>query len=141
MLELQRLGLIEEGEAPATPPTRRPQVDDDALGLQFFRTLVADVDLSKLTMPGTFFGRSEIARCSFRDSDLRMSTMCWNDFVQVDFSDACLADCDLRGSTFEGCRFANANLTRALLGHDQSLDLSNAQRASVMWSDEEPPGG
>jgi uncharacterized protein YjbI with pentapeptide repeats len=141
MRELERLGFIDHGQAPATPPTRRPQFDDDALGVQFFRTLVSDADLSNLTMPCTFFGRSEIVRCSFHNCDLRLSTMCWNDFVDVDFSDACLVDCDLRASTFAGCRFTNADLTHALLGRDQSIDLSNDQRTSIVWCDDEPGGG
>jgi uncharacterized protein YjbI with pentapeptide repeats len=141
VLELERLGFIDQGQAPASPPARRPQFDDDALGVQFFRTLVADSDLSNLTLPGTFFGRSEIVRSSFRNCDLRLSTMCWNDFVDVDFSEACLADCDLRASGFERCRFTNADVSRALLGRNQSIDLSDEQRGTVVWCDDEPPGG
>lgn len=139
--ELERLGLIECGQAPSTPPTRRPQFDDNVLGVQFFRTLVSDVDLSNLTLPGTFFGRSEVVRSSFRNSDLCSSTMCWNDFIDIDFSAACLADCDLRASTFDNCRFTDADLTGALVGRDQRIELSNEQRASVVWCDEEPDGG
>ena len=62
--ELVRLMLLADGEAPATIPTRRPQYDDDERGIEFFRTGLADVDLSGLTIPGVFFGRSEIARCT-----------------------------------------------------------------------------
>jgi len=94
------------------------------LGIQFFRTYVEDADLSNLTMPGTFFGRSEITRSSFRNTDLRSSTLCWNDFVAVDFSDACLADCDLRASTFDGCTFERADQRGALVGSAQDINLS-----------------
>jgi uncharacterized protein YjbI with pentapeptide repeats len=139
--ELVRLDLITSDDAPATVPTRRPQYDDEKLGIAFFRTQLAGADLSGLTLPGLFFGRSEITRCTFRNSDLRMSTMCWNDFVDVDFTDACLADCDLRATSFERSRFTNADLTRALVGRDQSIELSEEQRRTVVWSDDEPTGG
>jgi BTB/POZ domain-containing protein KCTD9 len=139
--ELERLGFIDHGQAPPSPPSRRPQFDDDALGVEFFRTSVADSDLSNLTLPGTFFGRSEIVHTSFRNSDLSRSTMCWNDFIDVDFSSACLAECDLRAATFEGCRFTNADVSGALLGREQSIALSDEQRRTVVWCDDEPPGG
>ncbi|MEO8549666.1 MAG: pentapeptide repeat-containing protein [Kofleriaceae bacterium] len=102
---------------------------------------VADEDLSNLTLPGTYFARSEISRTSFRNADLRHSTFCWNDFVDVDFRDACLADCDLRAATFERCRFDGADLRGATLDSDCSIVLSSAQRATVVWSDDEPDGG
>ena len=70
-----------------------------------------------------------------------MSTMCWSEFVDVDFTDACLADCDLRASTFERCRFTNADVSRALVGRDQLIDLSEQQRAVIQWCDDEPDGG
>jgi uncharacterized protein YjbI with pentapeptide repeats len=139
--ELERQGWIERGQAPTAPPALRPRFDDEALGIQFFRTSVENADLSNLTMPGTFFGRSEIVRTSFRDTDLRNSTLCWNDFVDVDFSGACLASCDLRASTFDGCTFERADLRGALVGSAQGIDLSEEQRQTVVWSDEEPDGG
>ena len=139
--ELERQGWIERGQAPTAPPARRPRFDDEALGIQFFRTSVENADLSNLTMPGTFFGRSEIVRTCFRDTDLRNSTLCWNDFVDVDFSEACLASCDLRASTFDGCTFERADLRGALVGSAQEIDLSEEQRQTVVWSDEEPAGG
>jgi uncharacterized protein YjbI with pentapeptide repeats len=127
---LEHLGIIDRGQAP-----------NSTTSVQFFRMLIADADFSNLTLPGTSFGRSEIVRSSFRNSDLRQSTMCWNDFVDVDFSDACLADCDLRASTFERCNFANADLGRALLLRDQSIGLSSEQLATIEWRDDEPVGG
>jgi uncharacterized protein YjbI with pentapeptide repeats len=73
---------------PAPPiPQRKPRYDDDeTLGVSFFRTRVAG-DLSGLTLPRTFFGRSEIKGASFRGTDLRESRLCWNDFIDVDFSE------------------------------------------------------
>jgi uncharacterized protein YjbI with pentapeptide repeats len=161
--ELERLCFIERGQAPTTPLTRRPRFDDD-VGVQFFRTLVEDAVLSNLTLPATFFGRSEIVRTSFANADFRQSTLCWNDFVDVDFSDACLTDCDLRASTFErvtfaradlrdtdlrqssfvDCEFAGADMRGAMLTRPQVLELSVQQREDVVWQDEdgeEPSGG
>jgi uncharacterized protein YjbI with pentapeptide repeats len=139
--ELERQGWVERGQAPTAPPTRRPCFDDEALGIQFFRTSVEDADLSNLTMPGTFFGRSQIVRTRFRDTDLRNSTLCWTDFIDVDFSGACLASCDLRASTFDGCTFARADLRGAVVGSAQEIDLSEEQWQTVVASDEEPDGG
>jgi uncharacterized protein YjbI with pentapeptide repeats len=67
--------------------------------------------------------------------------MCWNDFVDVDFRDACLAGCDLRASSFEGCDFDGADLRGAILSSGCSIRLSASQRESVIWSDDEPEGG
>jgi len=138
---LEELGYIQKGQAPTLAPHRRPRFDDDALGIQFFRTRVADADLSNLTLPGTFFGHSEIVRSSFRDTDLQRSTMCWNDFINVDFRGACLLECDLRASTFEACDFDGAEMRGAILGADCAIRLSASQREAVVWSDEEPEGG
>lgn len=138
---LEELGYIDKGQAPVAAPDCRPRFDDDALGIQFFRTHVADEDLSNLTLPGTFFGRSEIVRSSFRNTDLQRSTMCWNDFVEVDFREACLADCDLRASSFEGCDFDGADMRGVILSSDCSIRLSASQREAVVWSDAEPEGG
>ena len=136
--KLEELGYIEKGQARAAAPDRRPRFDDDALGIQFFRTRVADEDLSNLTLPGTFFGRSAIVRTSFRDSDLQRSTMCWNDFVEVDFRGASLVECDLRASSFEACDFDGADMRGAILSSECPIRLSPSQREAVVWSDEEP---
>jgi uncharacterized protein YjbI with pentapeptide repeats len=128
-------------KAAATAPDRRPRFDDDALGVQFFRTLVTDEDLSSLTLPGTFFGRSEIIRSSFRNTDLQRSTMCWNDFVEVDFRDACLAECDLRASSFESCTFDGADMRGAIVSSGCPIRLDATQREAVVWSNDEPDGG
>lgn len=109
--------------------------------LSFFRTLVEDASFADLTLPGTFVGHSEIARVSFRECDLSRATMCWNDFTDVDFTGACLAECDLRASIFRGCRLTDADLTGARVGRRQRLDLSEEQRRTVEWRDDEPPGG
>ena len=134
-------GDIAVGTAPATPPTRRVHADDDTLGIEFFRTRVADTDFSNLTLPGLYFGRSEIANCSFRNADIRYSTLCWNDFIDVDFHGACLVDCDLRAALFERCNFEGAEMQGALVNKDSAVYLSEAQRRVVIWSDEEPDGG
>src|SRR4051812_4064592 len=78
----------------------RPRYDESAsIGVRFFRTWVGigrpfglqpsrpedDVEvpehaLDNLTLPCTFFGRSEIGPVSFQNTDLSESTLCWNDF-------------------------------------------------------------
>jgi uncharacterized protein YjbI with pentapeptide repeats len=138
---LEELGYIQNGQPPASAPERRPRFDDDALGIQFFRTRVEGEDLSNLTLPGTFFGRSEVIRSSFRNTDLHRSTMCWNDFVDVDFRGACLADCDLRASSFERCDFEAADMRGAIVSRDGSIGVTASQREMIVWSDEEPQGG
>lgn len=164
---LQQLGLIDPGPIPPKPD-RMPRYDDDEpLGVSFFRTIVGDgADLSNLTLPRTFFGRSEISNVHFRNSELTESSLCWNDFIDVDFTDAVLvcsdlrasiyirvnftradlSDCDLRLSNFDDCRFMDARMAGAVLTRQQgrSLPLSSKQRASISWAGEdgpEPGGG
>lgn len=163
--ELQRAGWLEAGQVPSMP-ARRPGADDDGpLGVSFFRTRVSG-EFSNMTLPRTFFGRSEVRDASFRNTDLSESTLCWNDFIAVDFSDGSLRrsdlraaefsgvsfarcdmrDADLRRSHFENCDFAGADLRGAKLTRDQAvrLGLEAAQREGVAWQDtdgEEPDGG
>lgn len=99
------------GGAPLVPSSK-PRVDDEVLGFSVFRTRL-DGEWSSLTLPRTFFGRSLVEHATFHDSDLSESVLCWNDFVQVDFSKAVLAGADLRASSFEGCSFDDASLRGA----------------------------
>lgn len=135
--------LLAEGWIEQLPPLldRRPRHDDDRPGLSFFRTRVADADLSNLTLPRTFIGRSEVSGVSFRNTDLSESTLCWSDFVDVDFRTADLRGADLRGADFVRCDFTGANLAGALVSPDAELDLDDAQDATIAWSDDEPEGG
>ena len=162
---LARLGFLEPGECPPVP-SERPRPDDpDPLGLSFFRTQVSR-DLVNLTIPRTFFGRSEIIDASFAGCDLRESVLCWCDVEGVDFSRACLAGADLRASTFkrvtftgcdlrgadlrharfEDCDFAGGEMAGAMLGRFAKFRprLSTLQKRSVRWSlgqGPQPPGG
>lgn len=177
---LQRLGYPDAGADGVIPPLpdHRPQCDDEApLGVSFFRTFVGqdieqgdeDVshrDLENLTLPRTFFGRSNVQHVSFRNTDLSESTLCWNDFNEVNFTDAALSGCDLRASifsevdfvradlrnadlcrsSFEACDFTDADMRGAKLTHEQGeeIDLSEQQRQVIDWQDsdgDEPPGG
>lgn len=84
---LQRLGYPDAGADGVIPPIpdHRPQCDDEApLGVSFFRTFVGqdieqgdeDVshrDLENLTLPRTFFGKSNVQHVSFRNTDLSES--------------------------------------------------------------------
>ena len=57
------------------------------MGLSFFRTFVGNGELDSLTIPRTFFGRSEKRAISFKNTDLSESCLCWSDFIDVDFTD------------------------------------------------------
>jgi BTB/POZ domain-containing protein KCTD9 len=78
---LRELGLLAHDDR-APMPERLPRHDDEEpLGFNLFRTRLSDaLDLSDLSLPRTFFGRSEINQVSFRNTDLRESNLCWNDF-------------------------------------------------------------
>jgi uncharacterized protein YjbI with pentapeptide repeats len=141
--------------------------DEEPLGVSFFRTFVGEGDdLSNLFLPHTFFGRSEINNAVFRNTDFTESNLCWNDFVDVEFTDAVLAGsdmraslfqrvrfvrtdlrrADLRRSTFEGCTFEQALMQGAIVTQSQKdmMKLSTSQTHDVAWSDnegEEPDGG
>jgi uncharacterized protein YjbI with pentapeptide repeats len=119
---LQRQQIIEDGVIPPLPPQSPRYDDEEPLGLNFFRTRLADARLEHLTLPRTFFGRSEIRDICFRDTDLSESTANWNNFINVDFSSADLSRCDLRGSVFQRVRFTGAVLRCADLRHGSFTD-------------------
>lgn len=73
--------------------------------------MAAEAKLEHLTLPRTFFSRSEIRAISFRGSELCQSTANWNDFIDVDFTSADLTDSDFRACLFEQVRFIEANLS------------------------------
>jgi BTB/POZ domain-containing protein KCTD9 len=185
---LQRYSHLGGGAEGVIPPLsdHRPQYDDELpFGVRFFRTWlgvgrpfglkalrpeddveVAEHALDNLTLPRTYFGRSEISSISFQNTNLSDSTICWNDFIKVNFTDADLSESDLRASaftlvafvrtdlrnsdlrrsSFEGCDFTDADMRGAKLTHEQGedLDLSEKQRQEIDWQDsdgDEPPGG
>jgi uncharacterized protein YjbI with pentapeptide repeats len=164
---LRELGLLADDDH-APMPKRLPRYDDaEPLGVNVFRTrLAGPLDLSDLSLPRTFFGRSEINGVSFRNSDLHESNLCWNDLVEVDFTEADLRHSDMRSSLFNGVRFVAANLENAdlrrssfvdcifegaimrgtALTHQQAerLRLSKTQRDEIAWHEDdgpEPEGG
>jgi uncharacterized protein YjbI with pentapeptide repeats len=161
------LGFLEPGNEPSMPDHLPQPEDGEPLGLSFFRTFVGDaVDLSNLTIPKTFFSRSEISNASFHNTDLSESNLRWNDIIDVDFTEAILARADFRASIytrvnftradlrgadmrragFEGCVFDGANMDGAVLTRNQGarLSLSSAQIAAIAWCNDdgpEPSGG
>jgi uncharacterized protein YjbI with pentapeptide repeats len=162
---LQGRQIIDSGEIPPLPQ-QPPRYDDDVLGVRFFRTLLAESNIEELTLPRTFFGRSEIRTTSFRNTDLSESTANWNDFIDVDFSVADISRSDFRGCIFERVRFSGARLAGVDFRHcsftdcdftnadvagakftrqaGASLQLSSEQRRAIHWqtSDgDEPEGG
>jgi uncharacterized protein YjbI with pentapeptide repeats len=119
---LQHQQIIEEGNIPPLP-ARPPRYDDEEpLGVNFFRTELADASLEHLTLPRTFFSRSEVRDVSFQGTDLSESTVNWNDLINVDFSFADLSRCDIRGCVFQRTRFTNASLRGADLRHCSFTD-------------------
>jgi len=131
------------------------------MGVNFFREQVRDRISRTWTLPRTYFGRSGLKGVRFRDTDLSQSNLCWNDFIDVDFSEAILEACDLRGSLFgrvkfidadlcaadfrrssiKACLFDGANVQGAILTRAQGvrIALSEVQRISVDWRDDEGP--
>ena len=165
---LQHDQWLEQGECPPLKP-KPPAYDDEILGLSFFRTWLDGLkgaNFQNLTLPRTYFGRSQISDISFYNTDLSESVANWNDFADVDFSSADLSRLDLRGNSivrtkfvnallidadlrccsFENCDFTDANLTRTKLTRETGalLNLSEAQKGVVDWHDEDgddPDGG
>jgi uncharacterized protein YjbI with pentapeptide repeats len=120
---LQRLGMVlGPDEIPPIPPTIPRRYGPEPLGINFIRESVAECSLDNLTLPRTYFGRSEIRDVSFVNTDLTESALCWNDFVDVDFTDAMLAGSDLRASIFERVRFVRTDLTNCDLRGSSFID-------------------
>ena len=121
---LQQLGYLGPNQFPPLPAHGPSYGDEEPLGLSFFRTFIGDGDghLDNLSIPRTFFGRSEIRSISFRNTDLSESCLCWNDFINVDFTDALLASSDLRASNFERAKFVRTDLRKADLRRSTFLE-------------------
>ena len=94
-----------------------PRHDDPAPGPTIFRYIVDDADLSSITLPGLYVGRSSLTNVSFAGGDLRLSTSNWSNFMTCDFSGCNLAGADLRACVFQGCSFGNADLRGVDLRH------------------------
>jgi uncharacterized protein YjbI with pentapeptide repeats len=164
---LRELGFLGADERPSMPDHVPQPEDDEPLGLSFFRTFVGEeANLSNLSITRTFFGRSEIKGASFQNTDLTESNLCWNDFIDVDFSDAILASTDMRSSVytrvkfmrsdlrcadmrhanFEDCEFDAALMDGTVLTRLQAarLRLSDTQKRAIEWREDdgpEPSGG
>jgi uncharacterized protein YjbI with pentapeptide repeats len=125
-------------------PAGMPSFDDRGpLGFSFFRCMLEVADLSDLTLPRTFFGRSGFTRVRFVNTDLSESRMCWNDFIECDFSGADLSGCDMRASLFEGCKFVGADLRGADLRQSSFIncDFSGADLIDAVAEQEVADGG
>jgi BTB/POZ domain-containing protein KCTD9 len=158
---LRELGLLGADDDAPLPSQMPSYADEEPLGVNSFRTGLADIDLSNLTLPRTFAARSLFERVSFVGSDLSESRLCWNDFNdcvfastnlsradlraslfdQVVFDEADLTGADLRQSNFTGCHFTGARLRGAKLTREQgvAMQLSAAQRSEVAWTDDPGP--
>ena len=114
---LQAMEIIDRGEIPLLPETMPSHDDEGPLGVSFFRSLLQSGDLSNMTLPRTYFGRSEIRHIAFRNCDLSESRACWNDFLFVNFSGAILTGMDFRASILKSVNFEAADLTNADFRH------------------------
>lgn len=132
-----------------------PRHDADDPGPHYFKAELIKADLSGLTLPGLFAGRSDFRGVTFAGSDLHLSNLCWNEFLLCDFEgavlsksdlrasnfrkcrfkDADLAGCDLRHATFEECDFTGAGFKGATLtrGQQKKLPLSDEQKSQIDW--------
>jgi uncharacterized protein YjbI with pentapeptide repeats len=145
---LQKSGYLAEGAIPVMPLHRPEFGDDGPHGVGFYKTFIVEGGFENLTLPRTFFGRSEVGPISFRNTDLSESTLCWNDFNEVDFTDAELRGCDFRASIFNAVKFIRANLYRADLRRStfnacdftgaimRGAKLTREQAAGISFSDE-----
>jgi uncharacterized protein YjbI with pentapeptide repeats len=161
ILRLQELRLLQSNELPPMLDRMPQPFDEVSPGLGFYKTLVSDADLSNLTIPRTFFGRSEIKNVGFQNSDLSESNLRWNDFVDIDFTSARLTGADLRASLytrvnftradlrgadmrmsdFENCIFEHATMDGAVLTRKRGkgLALSAVQQGAIAWCDDDGP--
>src|SRR5262249_43991222 len=67
------------------------------------------------------------------NTDLSESTLCWNDFIEVNFTDADLSGADLRASIFRRVAFVRTNLRNAELRRPslEACDFTTADRAGA----------
>jgi uncharacterized protein YjbI with pentapeptide repeats len=130
---LQSRGLLGKGAIPPIPSHRPCFGDEQPLGVSFFKTFVEGGDLHNLSLPRSFFGRSQVGPASFKNSDLSESTMCWNDFIDVDFTDCDLSSSDLRASLFERVKLVRANLRNTDLRRSsfEECDFTDADMLGV----------
>ena len=163
--------LVEIIGGPRPDIARPPRHDDEEVGPSLFRSFVADANLSDLTLPGLYVGRSEITACDFSRSDLHLSTFNWSDFSCCQFTDCDLRGSDLRACKFEDCSFRDADLSGAdvrgsafercdfvgarcddlilyrrggllrISTDETRVPLSKEQRARVKWTREYPEPG
>jgi len=62
---LQDMKWLEAGEVPPMPPQRPAYDDEEPLGVNFFRTRVADDDMSNLNLSRTFLVVLTFKTCCF----------------------------------------------------------------------------
>jgi hypothetical protein len=75
----------------------------------------------------------------FTDAVLAQSDLRASLFSRVKFVRTVLRDADMRQSSFESCDFTDALLTGAILTNQQGaiMNLSQEQRKQIEWTDDE----
>ena len=147
LLEMANYGpLWDEGHQPLVP-TQALTEDTEEEDFTFFRTFLREANLSRMTLPRTYFGRTGFELVSFLDSDLKQSYMCENDWLDCDFTAADLSETDMSSSLYYGCRFKRAILNDADLREAEFVDcdfteaemrgavLSHEQADIFLWSE------
>jgi uncharacterized protein YjbI with pentapeptide repeats len=110
-----------------------PRHDDENMGPTIFRTLVEDVSLEEMSVPGLYAGRSEIANVSFRRADPHFSTFNWTDVLNCDSTKSDLSGADLRAGRFERCNFKSSNLSGADC-RGSTLETCSFENADILWA-------
>ncbi len=154
-----------QGNGLSSVVSDRPRPEQkDFRGLRFADAVHEEVDFEDLTLPRTLVERCRFHGVSFRNTDLSLSCLDGNDWIDCDFTDArliCVSLCkgvlfgcrfrncqligsDLRGATLSGCDFTGADLTGTKIDRalKESLVLSEPQRSLMVdWraADDEGP--
>jgi len=104
----------DDAGAPRLPADMPNFDDEEEAGFSAYKKGWPDGgDFANLSLPRSFFGRSEFRNVDFQNTDLSESRMCWNDFIDCNFTGADLTGADLRASLFERCCFTGATLLGA----------------------------
>jgi uncharacterized protein YjbI with pentapeptide repeats len=126
---LHSRGLLDLAEKEILDPNQRdtPRPGDPRSGPWLLDVTRREEEFANLTLPRTLFERCQFFAVSFANTDLLLSRLTGNLFVDCDFSDCVLVAANLCNSTFFACRFANtqligADLREATLDHCDFTD-------------------
>ena len=128
---LKKNGILDQEVNPKKPQSKPKYSDENPTGINFDNMPLENEDLSYLDLERTFFYKSEINTCSFENTILKESHLCWNDFYHTDFTGADLSGSDLRASIYEDVRFIGTNLSNTDLRQSDFENCSDAAFSAV----------